>query len=123
MRGGDDPQGLAIGQVPQIRLGIERTVDGKRRLLPILPVQLLRQFAGGTQPVQKFGIIRAGFEENEIETPQSRESLIVELQPLPAVENGDGRRQMIERFGVAFQNSLEFLADGFRFGGIDGDTG
>ncbi|MNX88396.1 hypothetical protein D3C86_1203650 [compost metagenome] len=122
MGGCNNPQGLAVRQVPEIGLGIQRTVDGKRRLFPVLPIQLLRQFAGGAQPVQKLGIIRAGFEENEVETPESRESLIVELQPLPAVENGDGRCQMIERFSVTFQNPLEFLADGFGFRCVDSDA-
>ncbi len=45
------------------------------------------------------------------------------MQPLPAIENGDGRCQMIQRFSVALQNPLQFLADGFGLGGIDGDTG
>ncbi len=47
------PQCLAVGQVPEIGLGIERTVYGERHLLPVLPVELLGQFAGGAQPVEK----------------------------------------------------------------------
>ncbi|MCY1217723.1 hypothetical protein D9M72_296480 [compost metagenome] len=121
--GREDAQRLAVRQVPEVALRVERLIDGKRGGLPLFPVELLRQLAAGAQPVKHFAIVGLALEEADVEVPQTLEGLVVELQALIAVEDRDGGRQMIERFGMALERPVEFLAHGLDAGYVDGDAG
>jgi hypothetical protein len=116
---GDDTQRLSVRQMPGIGLRVERLVDGKRRVLPVAPVQLLGKLAIGAQPVEQLAIVRLRFQERQFEAPELYESLVIELQPALAVEDRDRRREMVERLGMAFQRALQFLAYRFGLGNID----
>ncbi len=49
---GENPKDLAVRQVPEVGLRIERTVDGQNAVFPGFPVQLFRQLLGAAQPIQ-----------------------------------------------------------------------
>ncbi len=100
--------------MPEIGLGIQRAIDGESGFFPALPAELLRQLSGTTQTIEKLGIAGLRFQEYQIEAPQACESLIVELQALLAVEDGDGRSQMIERLRVAFERAFSSLHGWFQ---------
>jgi hypothetical protein len=52
MRRREDAQRLAVRQMPEVGLRIERAINGKRVFLPALPVELIRQLVCRAQALQ-----------------------------------------------------------------------
>ena len=58
-----------------------------------------------------------------VEVPELLERLIEEAQLFIAVEDRDGRRELVERIGVASDHALVFLADRLDFAFVERNAG
>ena len=106
----DHAQRAAVRQMPGVLLGFERAVGELKLRLPLAEVRLLRQLAGGAQPVEHRGIGRPLIEEAGIEVPERTVGGVVEVQPLIGAEDGDAGRQLVESAPVSVDHAFDLGA-------------
>jgi hypothetical protein len=119
IRRGDDAQRAAIGQVPGVLFGLNRTIGFVQLGLPGAEVRLLGQLARGAQPVEHAGIVWIAVEEGAVEVPQPAIAVVVERKPPPAVENRDTRRKLVERAAMGFRHPHQGFAQRVGLRGVD----
>jgi len=122
MRLADHLDGLAVRQVPLVLAmrAAPGVIERQPRLLPALPVALLRQLAAFAQPVQHFAVGWMLFEETFRQAPQKGEGAVVEGQFLVAAEYRHRRLQLVQRVGMGVDMSLQPRFGAGKVGDIDG---
>ena len=119
----DDAQCSPVRQVPEEFARFERAIGFVKLVFPLPEILLLRQFAGGAQPVEQRGIARALIQETGIEVPERTISGVVECQRVVGAENRDAGRELIERAAMRVHHAGKFGAHALDFGGVDRDAG
>ena len=116
----DDPEGAAVGQIPDLLDSLDRLVGCHEPGLPGAEIRLFRQVALGAQAVEHFRIARSLVEEGRFEAPQMPVGGIMEGQSLGAVEDRHGCGQLVERAGVGLHLARQVGAHAFQLRQIDG---
>ena len=119
---GDDADGAAVGQEPGVGLGFDRAIGLVQFGFPGPEIRLLRQLAGGAQPVEHAGIIGMAVEEGLIEAPQSAIGFVVEGEPPMASNTATPDDELIEGAAMRFAIRVS-AARKAGFAGVDGDAG
>ena len=122
VRRGHDLDGAAVGQEPGVGFRLDRAIGLVQLGLPGAEVRLLRQLAGGAQPVEHARIIRIGVEEGLVEAPQPPVGFVVEGEPPLGVEHGNAGGELVERAAVRFRHPRQRRVQPGHFAGVDGDA-
>ncbi len=122
MRLRHDAQGFAAGQMPEIfrQIFLGLAVERQALTLPRLIVALLRQLARLAQFVEHFAVGRSRVEPFFGQSPQLDKGAIVEAQLLFPIEDGDRRRQLVERVGMRVDMLLQTRLGVRHVGDVDG---
>jgi hypothetical protein len=122
MRLRHDAQRLAAGQVPEIfrQIFFGLAVERETLALPQLIIALLRQLARLAQFVEHFAVGRSRVEPFLGQAPELCEGAIVEAQFLFAIEDRDGRGELVERIGMRIDMLLQRASALETVGHVDG---
>ena len=91
--------------------------------LPGAEVGLFGQHALGAQPVQDLRLARPAVEKGDVQGPELPIGGVVEDELLAPVEDGHGRRELVQGARVGNHLLLQVDAHGFQFGNVHREAG
>src|SRR5205807_6536845 len=112
-----------IRRKPNLFVGIERLICGEQVCLPSPEIGLLRQQPRPPETVKNLGIGWFLVEPSLIERPKLAIGHIVENKLLGTVENGNRRRELVERARMRLRLPVERGTHGFDFRHIRSHSG
>ncbi len=118
---GDDPERLAVGQVPVLLLRLGGAVGGEEFVAPLPEVRLLGQLARRPQPVEDRILIRRRGEKRRVKIEELAVGGVAGFEAPVGAEDDDGGGELVKRAGVEVDLTAKRRGGRLYRGDIDGD--